>query len=774
MADSTSGMGWTHVLFARIGRFSVRYRWAVIVVWMVATALAVHFFPSLSSVANNNNSAFLPSNSPSLQAAQLGAPFERGSLPTSLLVAVRTDRPLSLADQASITRAEKTIATLPGVVGVRDQGISGDGKARKALVTASAKFFGGGATPFVDRIRLTLARTGVPAGLQLHLTGQLATSVDNQRSSDKTLRNSQKYSVIFILILLFLVFRSALAPLVTLLPVGLSLILAGPVIAEASKHGVQVSDVTQIMLSVLLLGAGTDYGLFLVFRVREELRRGRAPDEAVAYSLSWVGESITFSAATVVVALLCLLFASFGFYHGLGPALAIGLVITLISALTLLPALLSIFGRVLFWPSSVRAGTFRNGLWGNIAGRIVRHPVPTVVAGVVVFGALASFATGYTPGGFTDNGTTSTTSDSALGTTALTSHFPAAQANPTNILMQFSSPVWTHPATLETIGRGLEGSGSFSAVSGPLNPNGQPIAPAELVRLHRELGPALALPPVAPPKMTVPASAYNAYRATAQFISPDGSTVQYYTTLATGLPTSNAAMHAIPSIRRSVANVARSVGAVNSGVAGEAAASYDVSNISTTDLQHIVPIVLLCILILLAIVLRSLVAPLYLIVSVGLSYLASLGLAVLLFIHVGGGSGLTFILPFMLFIFVMSLGEDYNILMMSRIREEAHVSDLPSAITRALGATGGTITSAGLILAGTFGVLAALTTGQIQQLAFTIAAGILMDTFLVRTLLLPSTVAILGRWNWWPSSLVEYHAALQEESGRGGVQVAGE
>jgi putative drug exporter of the RND superfamily len=761
MTSSSSGHGWTHRLFAGIGSLSVRFRWFVLVGWIVVTILAVKTLPSLSSVANNDNSAFLPVNSPSIKAASLAAPFQRGFQPTAQLVAASAHGPLTGADQTAISRIETRIAHLSTVAVVRDQGIASDGMARKALVTFSNNSAGGDGTALVDSVRNTF-RSGLPAGLQVHLTGELPIAVDAQSTSNSTLRNSQIYSVIFILLLLLVVFRSALAPLITLIPVGLALALSGPVIAESSKWGVQVSSITEIMLSVLLLGAGTDYGLFLVFRVREELRRGREPRDAVVYALSWVGESITFSAATVVAALLCLLFASFGFYHGLGPALAIGLVITLLIALTLLPALLSILGRVLFWPSMVNAGTFRNGLWGTIASRIVARPVLTLIVGVLLFGGLAVFATGYTPGGFTDNGSTSTTSDSARGTAAITAHFPAAQSNPTNVLMAFEQPVWSHPQVLVTVRAGLATSHVFSAVSGPLNPNGLPIAPTRLVQLHQKLGPAITLPPTQPSGTGISAAEYNAYRATAQFISPDGRTVQYYTALAAGVPGGNAAMHAIPRIRDAVHAVATRAGAAQDGVAGESAAAYDISSISTSDLEHIVPIVLICIAILLALVLRSLIAPLYLIVSVAFSYLASLGLAVVVFLKFGGGSGLTFILPFMLFIFVMSLGEDYNILMMSRIREEAHSSDLPSAITRALGATGGTITSAGLILAGTFGVLGVLTTGQIQELGFTIAAGILMDTFLVRTLLLPSTVAILGKWNWWPSSLHEFHASLEE------------
>ncbi len=191
---------------------------------------------------------------------------------------------------------------------------------------------------------------------------------------------------------------------------------------------------------------------------------------------------------------------------------------------------------------------------------------------------------------------------------------------------------------------------------------------------------------------------------------------------------------------------------------GEAPAFYDISSISDSDLARVVPVAIVVIGLLLCLVMRSLIAPLYLIASVALSFFAALGLSVILFIKIGGDSGLTFILPFLMFIFLLALGEDYNILVMSRIREEAHHLPLREAVSRALGATGTTVTSAGLVLAGTFAVFA-LVGGrgsggsQIRDIGVGLALGVLMDTFIVRTVLVPCTVILLGRWNWWPSAL---------------------
>ena len=250
----------------------------------------------------------------------------------------------------------------------------------------------------------------------------------------------------FILVLLLVVFRSLLAPLLTLIPAVLVTQLAGPVIAEASKAGLKVSSLTQIMLLVLTLGAGTDYGLFLVFRVREELRAGQAPHDAVVRALSRVGESITFSAATVIAALLTLLLATFGLYSSLGAPLAIAIGLMLLAGLTLLPALLAIFGRAAFWPSRTKQGAERPGWWGRTAGRIVARPAATLALGLIAFGGLAAVAIGYTPAGFGGAPAAPRGSDSAAGNALLAAHFPAASGNPTSVLLRFGTPVWAQPA----------------------------------------------------------------------------------------------------------------------------------------------------------------------------------------------------------------------------------------------------------------------------------------------------------------------------------------
>jgi len=719
-------------MFEAIARFDIRFRWLIVAVWVVGVVAGIRLLPSLSDVSRTSNNQFLADSAPSQHAAGMAAPFQgHDAAATAVIVAARPDGPLTADDHAAIDRIEAAVARVPSVTQVRDQGASADGQARKALVvTDPAAAPAPGENPtVVTAIRNAFTTAAPPAGLAVHLTGPLAQTTDTAAASAQAGSNIRKFTLLFVIVLLFVVFRAALAPLVTLIPAVLSLLLAGPLIAQAGKAGMPVSTATQQLLVVLLLGAGTDYGLFLVFRIREQIRRGAAPRDALVTAMGRVGESITFSALTVIAALACLALASFGLYRGLGPALALGLAVMLAAALTLLPALLAILGRAVFWPSRPAAGQPTAGGWGRMAARIVRHPVPVLVVGMALFGALAAGLTGFTTGGFTK--TTTGGTDSAAGTGVLAVHFPTG-SNPDSLLLHFSTPIWDHPTSLDTAGRHLASAPDLHTVTGPLNPNGTPLSADDLTSLHTRLGPAQNLPAAPPAGTPVSGSVYQAYRATAQFITADGHTVRFYALPAAGTLGSHPAIAATPTLRATLTDAARAADADDSGVASQDAAAYDIGHDSTTDLHTIVPLVLAVIAVLLAVLLRSLIAPLYLIVTVGLSYLATLGFAAIVFVHLGGADGVLFLIPILLFVFAMALGADYNILLMSRIREEAHTHPLREALTRAITHTGGTITSAGLILAGTFTVL---------------------DTFFVRTLLVPSCAVLLGRLNWWPSTL---------------------
>jgi len=783
-------MAFVGTFFAAVGRLSVRYRWAIVAAWVAGTVAAMTLLPSLSGVTQSDNTSFLPASAPSERAAQLASPLQSASLTAVTVVAAAADGTLTGADQLAITRLSSALGRVGRVAGVRDAGQSADGQAEQLTVLAALAQSGGLATAqqatLVGGLRDVIRAAALPAGLEAHTAGTVATRVDNNATSTKTGGQVQWFSIAFVIALLIAVFRSALAPLIAVLPALIVVLISERLTAEAAVHGLGVSQIASLLLIVLVLGAGTDYALFLMFRVREEMRAGpaaaggqassaaaggqassAAPSqqrcrEAIVLSVARVGETITFSAGILIAALLSLATASFSLYSGLAAPLAIAIALMLLAGLTLLPALLAICGPVAFWPSSVRPGASRTGWWGEACARIVRRPVATLAVGLVVFCGLAVAAASYLAAGFGGPATAPAGSDSARGDALLARHFPQTAANPTVIVLRLRQPAWADATAVADAERQLAADPQFTAVSGPLDANGTALTPAQYAALYAAYGPPRALAASSGAELPrARLAAYQAYRASGSYVSTDGYTISFATSLAAGNPAGTAAARAVPAVRTAAARAARTAGASASGVTGQAPFTYDVAQLSNSDLRTVIPIAIAVITVLLALVMRSLIAPLYLIASVVLSYFAALGLIVLLFVGVAGQPGLTFILPFLLFMFLLALGEDYNVLVMTRIREEAHQLPLREAVGRALSVTGTTVTSAGLVLAGTFGVLAIVGSSSagpqnvrtIVDVGVGLALGVLMDTFLVRTLLVPSAVVLIGRWNWWPSRL---------------------
>ena len=365
-----------NTIFGAIGRWTVRLRWLILLVWVFGAILAVTQLPSLSSVTQSNNSKFLPASAPSQHAINLSAPFGSSNLLPIPVIAATTSGPLTAADVSAVTSLQSQLHSVPGIQKVLDVGRSANGQAVQLLALAANNSGNQNyQQDLIDSMRTKIASAGLPAGLRVHLAGSVAVQVNQQKASGNTGNKVQDLSLIFIIVLLVLIFRSLTLAITTVLPALLSVLISGPLVAEAAKHGLQVSPLAQFLLIVLVLGAGTDYGLFLVFRVREELRAAGhdvtgmagAPQQglfrslvsdfagprpaartALIESVTRVGESITASAATVIVALLTLLAASFGLYHDLGLPLAIGIAVMLLAGLTLLPALLAI--RCRCWP----------------------------------------------------------------------------------------------------------------------------------------------------------------------------------------------------------------------------------------------------------------------------------------------------------------------------------------------------------------------------------------------------------------------------------------
>ncbi|HEX7992385.1 MAG TPA: MMPL family transporter, partial [Streptosporangiaceae bacterium] len=553
-------------IFSALGRFSVRFRWTMLLTWIVGAIAAASLLPSLSSVTQNDNTKFLPASAPVEKATMLAKPFGTSNLIPVPLIAARATGSLSASDTSSLATLQAKLKNNPSVVRIIDLGQSVTGQGRPAGQASQfvvlVHQIGGdpNAGPnLIDGLRKIIRQTPRPAGLQVHLTGSIAVQVDQQKANGDQGGQLERYSSLLIILLLVLIFRSLSLALVTLAPALLSVVISGPLVAEAAQHGLKVSPIAQFLMIVLVLGAGTDYGLFLVFRVREQLRipgheggpgasvwadlrRPREPArQAIITSITRVGESITFSAATVIAAVLTLLLASFPFYADLGVPFAIAIGVTLLAALTLLPALLSIrlsllgvkrtlfkrmFGRPKLLPWNIQ-GSGKTGVWGTIAARIVKYPVPTLLAGLVFFGGLAIGVTGYKAAGFGWSTVAPAGSDSAAGQALLTKYFPQASSNPTNLIFRFDKPVWEDPSVLAAGATTLKSSPLFTQVTGPLNPVGFTITPAQYAGLHGALGPAQKLSPTAPTGGRIPPQAYQLYRATANYVSQDGKTVQY-------------------------------------------------------------------------------------------------------------------------------------------------------------------------------------------------------------------------------------------------------
>jgi RND superfamily putative drug exporter len=763
----------------------VRFRLLVIAGWITALAAAVIALPSLGSEVNSDPSLFLSNSAPSVQAETLGAPL-LGSRTTSriTIVAARPGTRLTSADTAAITREGHLAKQVADVTGVKLTAVSpNDGAAQLQVTVTRDASDVSGLKPVVVALAATFPQAGAPPGLQLHLAGQVATNAANNSSANKATGRIGIFSVLLIIVLLLIVLRSPVAAVVTFVPAAAALLMSEKFIAGLGAHGLQVSSLTQTLLIVLILGAGTDYGLFLVYRFREELRAGRDDHDAIVAALARVGESITGSAGTVILALLTLLLGGFGLYHDLGVPLALGVAVMLLAGLTLLPALLAVTAPFMFHgarqpragaaslPATAGGGhgTDAAGLWGRVAARAVRRPAAVLGIGVLVFAALAVAATGYKTAGIDRSTTAPAGSDAAAGNALLASDFPQSSASPSDLILRYAEPIWQHPQPAAAAAAVLDRSGLFTGIAWPLDPNGTTLADAGYTALHAALGDPRGLPLTEPAAAAakIPASAYNAYRATAQYVSADGRTVRFAAGLRAGAQQSTAAMNAIPAVRAALASAASASRATGNGVAGQAAGLYDVSSAANSDIVRIIPVAVAAIAILLGLVLRSVIAPVYLVITIAASYLAALGLTTFLVITLGGQDGLVFILPFLMFVFLLTLGEDYNILIMTRIREEAAALPLREAVVRAIGRTGPTVTSAGLILAGTFGVFAVagggVMGGQLQAIGLGLALGVLLDTFGVRTLLVPSIVVLLGRWNWWPSRLGKTSSAARDE-----------
>jgi RND superfamily putative drug exporter len=668
-------------------------KWLVVGFWLVVVVAAFPLSNKLMGAEKNDASAWLPANAESTKVLDLQSRFQSPNIFPAVVVYQRASG-LTAADRAKAAADARSFAGLHGVGAGQVAGPipSADGKAIQTIVSVNLGSQGwNGAATAADSIR---AITGSHAdGLASHITGPLGNAADSSKVF-KGIDSTLLYATLAVVIVILLItYRSPVLWLLPVISAGVALITAEAVVYLLAAHaGLTVNAQSAGILLVLVFGASTDYALLIVARYREELRRHDRRHLAMAEALRRAGPAIIASASTVIVAMLALSVAELNSTKSLGPVLAIGVAVGMLAMITLLPALLVAFPRGVFWPYKPAYGSpepTTRGLWARVGWAIAPRPRLVWITTAVILGVLALGLTGLKASGLTSAQSFRGHPDSVIGETVLAAHFPAGAGQPVVVIGNPSAA-----ASLRS---------AFAATQG--------------------------IASVTPPA----ARAGHAYLE-GTLTSPPDSAAAYAT-----IDRVRAAVHAVPG--------------ADAKVGGNTAINLDVQRASAHDRNLIIPLILAVVFIILALLLRALVAPLLLTATVVLSFAAALGVSAFFFNHVFNFGGADTSFPLFVFVFLVALGVDYNIFLMTRVREEAHRRDARRGALTGLAATGGVITSAGFVLAGTFAVLATIPATFLTELGFAIAFGILLDTIVVRSVLVTALNLDLGRWMWWPSKL---------------------
>jgi putative drug exporter of the RND superfamily len=677
---------------------SPRSKWIVVAVWFLIAAAAGSVASKFQSAQKNDPSSYLPGSAESSKALAQIKQISGGGEVTEAVVVFHRAPALRTGDVATIaaTRARLNSELPSDTIRSAAPLISGDRAA--ALLAFGLRLHNQdkALNDQVSLIRSVVRQT--PRGLVGQVTGPAGSSYDAAKVFKGINSTLLFVTVGAVFVLLILIYRSPIFWVIPLLAVGFAEATSEGLGYALTQAGVTINGQTAGVLTVLVFGAGTDYALLLVARYREELRRHHDRHEAMRVALRRAGPVLIASASTVIAALLCLLVAQVNGTHGLGPVGAMGVALALASALTLLPALLVIFGRRAFWPYIPRYGSQgsdeTHGAWRRIADRIAADHRPIAAVTVLVLLVLGLGLLGINTKATNSNSFRGTV-ESQQGQQVIAAHYPAGASAPIQVVVPDSAKV----AAVRT-----------AIASGP----GVAHGPQALGPVVRSAG--------------------------------KGS---YFTATLAVDPSSTQGFKLIPPLRA----VARAAGGPDTLIGGPTAEEGDFRTDASRDNRLIVPMILIVVFSILALLLRALVAPAVLVITVLLSYGAALGTGVFLFNHVFGFPGEDPILVLFTFIFLVALGVDYNIFLMARVREETLKANTRQGVVRGLAVTGGVITSAGIVLAATFSALASLPLVSLTEIGFVIAFGVLLDTFLVRTILVPAIVIELDRRVWWPSQL---------------------
>ena len=688
----------------------------VVIAWFGVTGFFGPLFGKLTSVQENDNSAFLPDSAESTKAVKLLESFAAGestAFPTLVLLEgsvgpevlqqinahletvpdlklggtdVRLSKYLLPGSQVTAFPAPDGKAVLASILldgAAIAEVLPNDEPVLPAIVEALREDF----TPFAKDLGFDSYVTGA-GGLIGDLFGAFG-------DLDSTLLLTTLGVVAFILII---VYRSPILWFLPLLSAVFALSTAGGIIYLLAKNDViDVNGQSQGILSVLVLGAGTDYALLLISRYREELHHHSTPVAAMRAAYKGTFEPIVASGATVALGLLVLLLSDLSGNRGLGPIGAIGVAVAVITMVTLLPAFLVLFGRWIFWPRIPRfddVDSQLTGTWAKVGNIVERRPRRAWVMTGLLLVVLAAFSTTLKTDGLSTSESFTGNPESVVGQKLLLNHFPGGEGDPTKVILK------------------------------------NELIPAVSAKLQSVAG------------VTAVAPEANA----AGVIVKDGLSI-LNVTLSTA-PDSRESRDRIPAIREAVKSIDESI-----LVGGTTAVFFDTDVAARHDNRTVIPVVLLLITLILGLLLRSIVSAVLLLGTVVLSYFATLGVCALVFNHIFGFAGADASFPLFAFIFLVALGIDYNIFLMTRVREESGKMGTRKGVIKGLTVTGSVITSAGIVLAATFGVLGILPLVFLAELGFAVAFGVLLDTIIVRSILVPALVHEIGPKVWWPSKL---------------------
>lgn len=693
----------------------------IVIAWMGIAGAAGPVFGKLSSVQKNDNSDFLPKNA---ESSKFNEAFEQFNPNTDRAIPALVLY-IGEVDATKVAAANEFLQTIPSKPVEEGQGKligeflvpgtplvafpSQDGKAiLGSIAFDSAKIADQiGKEPalplVIDSIRNYSDEFAKSGALESHVTGFAAIFADLFKAFGGIDSTLLLWTLAIVALILIVVYRSPILWFFPLLCAVFAEALAGAVIYVLAKNEILTLDgQSQGILSVLVIGAATDYALLLIARYREELHRYDSKYDAMRTALRGVVEPIIASGSTVTIGLLVLILSQLNNNRSLGPVGAIGIVSAMFTMLTLLPAILVIFGRWIFWPRIPRHDDHDEkltGIWAKVAASTAAKPKQYMIATGALLVIMAGFATTLKADGISTLEGFTNKPKSLVGQELLLEHFPGGQSQPTQILVSVDKA----DSALVAV-KNVKDVAEATLVSAPDNP---------------------AVPKIVDGKVVID--------ATLSVPADSGE-----------------ARELVPLIREAVK-------AVDSEalVGGISATFYDVDVAARHDRNLIIPIVLIIIAIILALLLRSILAAVLLLFTVVLSFIATLGASALVFNHVFNFPGADTSFPLFTFVFLVALGIDYNIFLMTRVREEALKIGTRAGTIKGVTVTGGVITSAGVVLAATFTVLGVLPLVALAQIAFAVAFGVLLDTLVVRSLLVPAIVHYLGNRIWWPAKMAD-------------------